>query len=591
MKRRTFVKGVAGTAAASALPGIGGCGGAGGGGGRPGRRVAVLGGGCGGLSAAHELAERGFQVTVYEKKSVLGGKARTVPMENTGFGGRLDLPGEHGWRFFPGYYRHITDTMKRIPFGNNRLGVKGNLSKTETVNFSRAGETDMVLPMQQLTDFIFDLPTLTEALVTIIAGFPRITIQQALFFVNRVLEYATACRERRINEYDKLSWAEYCRVDKFGAGTDYDTVLVSGLTRNLVAAQAHKASTRTIGIQAMQIFVGSILLSAGEDTGRILNAPTNEAWTDPWRDYLLSIGVEFRTDCKVVSMNMSGGEISGAVIEEAGVQSVVDADYYILAVPAEVASTVITSQMRNADPQLANISKLQVDWMTGALFFLNEDVKLSRGYYTYIDSPWALTSITPIQFWKNKDFASQYGDGTVKGYITVDISDWDTPGILFGKTAKQCTKEEIFQETWAQIKAHVNDRDSGRNPVLRDDMIVEQFLDPGIVFGPNGTPIHNDEPLLINSVGAYSLRPDAVTKIPNFFLAADYVKCKTDLATMEGANEAARLAVNGILALSDSTAQPCGVWDLKEPFFLVPLKEADLLRWRLGQKHILAFDR
>ena len=40
--------------------------------------VAVLGGGVAGLSAAHELAERGFTVTVHEKRAVPGGKARST---------------------------------------------------------------------------------------------------------------------------------------------------------------------------------------------------------------------------------------------------------------------------------------------------------------------------------------------------------------------------------------------------------------------------------------------------------------------------------------------------------------------------------
>src|SRR5437773_2345920 len=43
------------------------------------KRVAVLGGGMAGLTAAHELAERGFQVTVYERNA-LGGKARSIPV-------------------------------------------------------------------------------------------------------------------------------------------------------------------------------------------------------------------------------------------------------------------------------------------------------------------------------------------------------------------------------------------------------------------------------------------------------------------------------------------------------------------------------
>src|SRR5205085_2138500 len=91
-----------------------------------GKRVAVLGGGMAGLAAAHELIERGFTVTVYEP-TALGGKARSIPVPGTATGGRRDLPGEHGFRFFPGFYHHVPDSMRRIPFGNNPNGVHDNL--------------------------------------------------------------------------------------------------------------------------------------------------------------------------------------------------------------------------------------------------------------------------------------------------------------------------------------------------------------------------------------------------------------------------------------------------------------------------------
>jgi len=81
--------------------------------------VAVLGGGVAGLSAAHELAERGFSVRVYERKPVWGGKARSIPVPGSARDGRRPLPGEHGFRFFPGFYKHVTDTMRRIPCGAN----------------------------------------------------------------------------------------------------------------------------------------------------------------------------------------------------------------------------------------------------------------------------------------------------------------------------------------------------------------------------------------------------------------------------------------------------------------------------------------
>lgn len=45
------------------------------------------------------------------------------------------------------------------------------------------------------------------------------------------------------------------------------------------------------------------------------------------------------------------------------------------------------------------------------------------------------------------------------------------------------------------------------------------------------------------------------------FLAADYVLTNTDLACMEGANEAARRAVNGILDAARSSRERCKLWD------------------------------
>jgi len=94
--------------------------------------VAVFGGGVGGLSAAHELAERGFTVKVYErrKEEEFGGKARSIPVPNTKTGDRPALPGEHGFRFFPSFYWHLPDTMKRIPDGSGHR-VYHHLRDTE----------------------------------------------------------------------------------------------------------------------------------------------------------------------------------------------------------------------------------------------------------------------------------------------------------------------------------------------------------------------------------------------------------------------------------------------------------------------------
>lgn len=109
LSRRAFVAGAAAVGAATLLPtarvrAVGR------------RRVAVFGGGMSGLVVAHELIERGFSVDVFDAGSVLGGKARSFGVPGSASGGRGELPAEHGFRFFPGFYRNVPDSMQRIPF-------------------------------------------------------------------------------------------------------------------------------------------------------------------------------------------------------------------------------------------------------------------------------------------------------------------------------------------------------------------------------------------------------------------------------------------------------------------------------------------
>jgi uncharacterized protein with NAD-binding domain and iron-sulfur cluster len=246
-------------------------------------------------------------------------------------------------------------------------------------------------------------------------------------------------------------------------------------------------------------------------------------------------------------------------------------------------STLVTPALKAAAPSLANLGLLQTRWMNGIQFYLRRDVPLARGHAIYLDSPWALTSVSQHQFWTNVNL-STFGDGTVAGILSVDISEWQEPGVLYGKSALQCTAEQIKDEVWAQLKQHVN---VGGSIQLDDSDLVTWFLDPDIQF-PNPTAAANLEPLMINTAGSLQYRPDAQTEIPNLFLASDYVRTYTDLATMEAANEAARRAVNCLLLALGSTSAPAQLWPLTEPEFLKPLQEIDRIRFTLGKFNHLA---
>ncbi|TVL93765.1 FAD-dependent oxidoreductase [Streptomyces sp. SAJ15] len=555
--------------------------------GRSPRTVAIFGAGTAGLTAAHELAERGYRVTVYERKSALGGKARSMDVPGTGRGGRLPLPGEHGFRFFPGFYLNLPETLSRIPFPGNRNGCKDNLVDVAEELFARSGgRPDLRLPFRSVEAPPSRLTP--DALLQMLTGLLDTTLRlpasEVVYFAQRLLVYLTSSERRRVEQWERTRWWEYIKAERMSA--DYQRLLAIGLTRNIVATKAEEASTHTVA-HIFEAFLFSFLGRGNDgEPDRVLNAPTNEAWIDPWLRYLRAHGVRFETGSPLRELRYESGQITGAVVEDAatGTRRTVTADYYVSALPVEHARGTWGPRLRAADPQLGRCDALMTDWMTGVQFYLRERTPIVHGHVNYLDSPWAITSISQAQMWPGRDFAADYGDGTAADCFSTIVSEWDQPGILYGKTAKQCTKEEIVKEVWAQIKAALND--SGR-AVLRDDLIHSWFMDPAVegLGGPRPT---NDEQLLVHPAGTLHNRPTAHTAVPNLFLAGDYVVNDMDLATMEGANETGRAAANALLKADGSGATPCTVQTLFQPPELAGLKRHDETRFRLGLPN--AFD-
>ena len=552
------------------------------------KKVIVLGGGVAGMSAAHELAERGFSVEVYEHKTdYCGGKARSVNVPDSATNERKPLPGEHGFRFFPGFYKHVTDTMKRIPVSKNRSAFD-NLTPTETITLGRFDKK----PFKTLAHFPRNPEEVKFLVKNLFGAHLGLSREEEIFFGERVWQLMSSCKERRVNEYEGLGWWEYLQADRFSEA--YQSLLVEGLTRTLVAAKAKTASTKTGGDIFLQLIYNTI--NPFVDVDRVLNAPTNDAWLNPWYTHLTeNLKVAYHFGSTVQKIEMKGREVDAVSIKTENGNRRVQGDYYIFCVPVERMAPLISKEVLAADSTLSTIKTLapSVSWMNGLQVYLNQDVKISRGHVICSDSEWAITCISQPQFWPGINL-EKYGNGEVKGIISIDISDWFTPGSN-GKEASECTKQEIFDEVWHQLKKSLN---TNAEVPLTDEMVVTWFLDSDIEidgkpFPEPATPgtkrySLNREPLLVNRVDTWALRPEPYTNISNMFLASDYVKTNTDLATMEGANEAARRAVNSILAASGSKEKMCKIWDLHEPFILAPFRWADKRRYKKGlpwQKH------
>ena len=559
-----------------------------------------MGGGISGMSAAHELIERGFEVIVLEKKENLpGGKARSIPISGTASGGRKLLPGEHGFRFFPGFYKHVTDTMKRIPSNyNNSNSVYDQLVESPNILIVRKG----FIPIQIPSRFPKSLNELKSIINTLFHTSTGLEKGESKLISLKLWQLMTSCKERKDNIYEKLSWWEFTEASNHS--NNYCELFVDGLTRTLVAAKAEVCNTRTNGNVLLQLIFQYVNNQIAND--RILNGPTNDVWLFPWLEYLTKAGVNYYFNSEVLSLETNRKQITGvwAIVSGQKTKQLLSADYYICALPVERAAFLFNNkEILDMDKNLSNVITLSQDvaWMNGIQFYLEFDIEINKGHIIFADTPWALTAISQAQFWRSIDLEREYGHGDIRGIVSVDVSDWDKNGIIYNKPARDCTKKEVIAEVWEQLKNSLNTND---RIVLSDTNLKMVFLDDSIIFNHEIFSFHtpsdnmamnemskygsnviseNDEPLLVNKINTWHLRNESRTLIPNLFLASDYVKTNTDLATMEGANEAARRAVNDILFDSKSLFEKCKIWELYEPDVLMFHKWLDKRRYEKGK--------
>ncbi len=408
--------------------------------------------------------------------------------------------------------------------------------------------------------------------VALIETVGRLPPEEAAFFARQLSIYFTSSDERRFGQWEHMSWWDFVQADRM---SDEYRAIANFIPR-AVALRPRLSSSRSVG-NYWELVVNDLagLGNHGPQDG-VMNAPTNEAFITPWADYLGSLGVNFWFQ-SVEALELSRGRIVSALVRSAdGTFSTVEADWFVCAMPMEYARQLWTPAILNADPRLEAMNRLQTAWVNGVQFYLRRPVSVVRGHIICVDSPWSVVFLTQAQFW-NRDFPGTYGDGSVADCLSAYVAEFDQPGIVFGKTARECTPAEFVREVWMQIKAHVEDTGKSYFP---NDILQSWFIDPGLFLPGVGPLATNQDAHFLNSVSSWDDRPGATTAIPNLFLGADYVKTDFDVATMEAANEAGRAAANAVLAASGSRSTSVQVFPRYRPpeFAAARLLDAQLYR-------------
>ena len=240
----------------------------------------------------------------------------------------------------------------------------------------------------------------------------------------------------------------------------------------------------------------------------ILPGDLQTVFIEPQVRELEALGVEICYDSEVTDVVMREGVAAGVTLSDG---TELSADAYALCTPFEVTRQWIHDDLYEGDPELGNMHFLEAQPMSALHLRVQKELPgLPREHVFLHGSYYALSFIDITPHWKSLD------GGHELSFISSNYSP------LNGVSAEGA-KDLLLKEIGEYL------------PITPAD--VESWE-----LNPN-----TNVPLFINTIGAWSNRPRAKTKIPNLYLAGDYVKNAIDLACMEGAVSAALEASAEIL--------------------------------------------
>jgi uncharacterized protein with NAD-binding domain and iron-sulfur cluster len=508
--------------------------------------IAIFGAGIAGLAAAHELAERGYQIDIYEPLSVAGGLARSERFMVPGLPEACgSVPGEVSWRGYGPFYHNAFNLMRRIPTEDGGT-VYDRL--TRPVDFLFTSDANNVEPT---------------------------SLMEALSFGDRMRIYWEVARnatasERRI-AYDatvnaadymssRLSPRGYAQFTKmFGPWVGIDPQRAS---LHHVMSFLKKLAYPGAPAPYLHQDIEGIWLAEGSSSWSVFDRPTSEAWFYPWVTYLKSLGVRFHWQSSLKRLTTDQmGTLNALVVDMvvSGTTKVprvhpITADNYILAMgPYQAreilkASNGFESEALEFEGLTADGEHLQVSFRLG--FSKAVQWPGVRTALIISSSPYNITLYRQDDLWDKSVplggcLSSLWSGTACISYI---------PGVLFGKSVAEVTKEQFKAEILEQLR-----RDTGFNSLLEQgtgsdfSSIVEDSL---ILFevwytfefgGVDGSTLHNRiEPKFVDSTTTRAHQPSEVTHMSQVWFAGGHTLNSVELYSMEGAAESGRRVADRI---------------------------------------------
>ena len=200
------------------------------------------------------------------------------------------IPGEHGYRFFPAFYRHLFDTMRRTPMLDDHDRETGQTAFDRLVPTMDVGiaPNDGQAPASMQTRRIKSLEELRR-LWELFLGRLGVTHRDIARFQVRMLKFLTSSSARRHREYEDRSWWTFIGGDMERGYSEKMRKFLLETPQALVAMNAEETDARSQGNIVCQLQLKYL----EDEFDRTLNGPTTQAWLREWKRYLKRQGVRF----------------------------------------------------------------------------------------------------------------------------------------------------------------------------------------------------------------------------------------------------------------------------------------------------------
>jgi hypothetical protein len=486
-------------------------------------KVTIVGAGIAGMSAALRLAERGYEVSIFERNSFVGGKFRAVEWKQS------KAFHEHSYHMFLNWYHNFFEIADAI-------GVRDEFLALERVKFLREGDFPR---MTELVNF-GALSTVPQNLLSGVLSIP----DMFLYMYSVIDLLGTPMKQNR--------YQDLISVNAFASTRPYATEASVGMYDEYLAKTFAIASYLT-SAKTFQTFLEYGAYSPTPLYWALIGDSFNK-FLHPLQLRLEQLGVKFNFNHQATELALDvEGNVSSVTFEklhdfspslseitwnefrikfrkDESEKETVNLDgSLILAVPHEALSDLLSPAILNRSPHLGEVEKLLSVPMASVHLHLND--KFSRRLRTMrkklppepvvlLNSNYKLSFVANSSLWPDPK-------GT---YLNIVASDSRPLGHLLAPI-------EFTSDGRNQAPAQL----SIETPVTALDHILHEFR--------RFVPFEDDEidlerleidrnagrELFINDVGSWQWRPQAKTRIKNLFLAGDYVKHTIDVVCLEGA--------------------------------------------------------